>query len=108
MKRIIRWLILIAFFGIVAGTGSYAGARFTAGKLLGPRPPVEGRTSTFAYRGVDNLRGNPRAWVFTYSRVRLPGVSRAQIVVSPTGKLLASLPPDLEERIAAYRRSLEP
>ncbi len=108
MRRAIKWLVLVAFAVALVGTGSYAGARFTAGNLLGPRPPVEGRTSTFAYEGVEFLKGNPRAWVFTYSRVQLPGVRRVQIVVSVTGRLLAVRPADLEARLAAYRRSLEP
>jgi hypothetical protein len=102
-------LLLIAFAIVLVGTGSYAGARFTAGELVGgPRSPVEGRTSTFAYGGVESVKGNPRAWVFTYSRVRLPGVSRVRVVVSVTGKLLAVQPADLEARLAAYERSLEP
>lgn len=108
MRRAIRWLLLIAFAIVLVGTGSYAGARFTAGNQLGPRSPVEGRTSSFAYQGVDFVKGNPRAWVFTYSQVRLPGVRRVQIVVSVTGRLLAVRPTDLEARLAAYRRSLEP
>ncbi len=108
MRRVIKWLLLVAFAVALVGTGSYAGARFTAGNLLGPRPPVEGRTSAFDYDGVDFITGNPRAWVFTYSRVQLPGVRRVQIVVSVTGKLLAVRPADLETRLAAYQRSLEP
>ena len=69
---------------------------------------VEGFSWTFAYEGVEGLEGTPRAWVFTYDRVRLPGVNRARIVVSPTGKVLSTTPPDLEQRIERYKASLEP
>jgi hypothetical protein len=46
--------------------------------------------------------------VFTYSQIRLPGVRRVRIVVSPTGEVLSVAPPDLEERLETYRQSLEP
>jgi hypothetical protein len=108
VRRVIRWLILLAFFGTIAGTGSYAGARFKAGQILGPNSPVEARTSTFAYEGVQDLAGKPRAWVFTYSRIRLEGVRRVRIVVSLTGKVLSVQPPDLERRLDLYRQSLMP
>jgi hypothetical protein len=109
VRRVIKALFWVAFALAIVGTGSYAGARFTAGELVGgPRSPVEGRTSTFSFRGVESVKGNPRAWVFTYSRVGLAGVNRVRIVVSVTGKLLAVQPPDLEARLVAYRRSLEP
>jgi len=109
VRRAIKALFWVAFALAIVGTGSYAGARFTAGELVGgPRSPVEGRTTTFAFRGVESVRGNPRAWVVTYSRVRLPGVSRVRVVVSVTGKLLAVQPADLKARLAAYQRSLEP
>jgi len=108
VRRVIRLLIWVIFFGAIAAAGSYAGARLKAGQVLGRRPPVEGFSWTFAYQGVEGLEGRPRAWVFTYSRVRLPGVRQARIVVSVTGKVLAVTPPDLERRIEAYKASLEP
>jgi hypothetical protein len=108
VRRIIRLLIWVVFFVLVAGVGSYAGARFKAGQLLGPKSQVEGRTWTFAYQGVEGLEGNPRAWVFTYNQVRLPGVRQVRIVISPGGKVLSVIPRDLERRIAAYKESLNP
>ena len=108
MRRFIRILIWVAFFGAIAAAGSYAGARFKAGQVLGRRPPVEGFSWTFAYQGVEGLAGQPRAWVFTYDRVRLPGVRQVRIVVSVTGRILSLTPPDLERRIEAYKASLEP
>jgi hypothetical protein len=108
MRRLISWLIRIVFVILLLGVGSYAGARFKAGQLLGPRSPVSSPVSAFAYQGVQDLPGKPRAWVFTYSQIRLPGVTRVRIVVSPTGRVLAVTPRDLEDRIEAYRRSFEP
>lgn len=108
MRRIIRLIIWAIFLGAIAAAGSYAGARFKAGQVLGRRPPVEGFSWTFAYEGVQGLEGTPRAWVFTYDRVRLPGVNQARIVVSLTGKVLSTTPRDLEQRIERYKASLEP
>jgi len=108
VRRIVRLLIWAFFFAAIAAAGSYAGARFKAGQVLGRRPPVEGFSWNFAYQGVEGLEGTPRAWVFTYDRVRLPGVSQARIVVSITGKVLSTTPRNLEQRIQAYKDSMEP
>ena len=108
MRRVISWLIWIVFAALLLGVGSYAGARFKAGQFLGPNSPVRAPVSTFAYNGVQSLPGKPRAWVFTYTQVQLPGVSRVRIVVSPRGRILSVSPPDLEAKLDAYRRSFEP
>jgi hypothetical protein len=108
MRRLISWTIRIAFVLCLLAVGSYAGARFKAGQLLGPGSPVTGPSSAFALKGVRDLPAQPRAWVFTYSQVRLPGVRRVRIVVSPTGRVLSVTPADLEDRLEAYRQSLEP
>jgi len=108
MRRLISWLFVLAFVACLLALGSYAGARFKAGQLLGPASPVSGPSSSFAFEGVPGVRGRPRAWVITYSQVRLPGVQRVRIVVSLAGKVLSVTPPDLESRLTAYRRSLEP
>ena len=108
MRRLISWLMLAVFALALLAVGSYAGARFKAGQLLGPSSPVRSPVSAFAYNGVQDLPGKPRAWVFTSTPVRLPGVSRVRIVVSPAGRVLAVTPRDLAARLETYRRSLEP
>ncbi len=108
MRRLLTWLFRIALLLCLLVAGSYAGAQFKARQFLGPHSPISGPSSTFAYRGVDDLRGKPRAWVFTYSQIRLAGVRGVRIVVSPTGDILSVRPPDLADRLEVYRRSLEP
>jgi len=108
MGRVFTWLFRIALVLGLLAAGSYAGAQFKARQFLGPHSPISGPSSTFAYRGVEDLRGKPRAWVLTYSQVRLPGVRGVRIVVSPTGEILSVRPRDLADRLEAYRRSLEP
>lgn len=102
---------VVAVLALVAGlltAASYLGARARAGGLLGSNPPVGNRSIDFAFSGVASVRGNPRAWVFTYRSSQLPGVSGIRIYISPTGKLLGTEPPDLERRLEAYERAREP
>lgn len=108
MERYLKWLFFLALITGALALMSYMGARVTAGKILGPNPPLSSRTIEFVYQGVPNLPGRPRAWVFTYRSSRLPGVPTAQIFVSPTGDLIATLPYDLEQRIDAWERARLP
>ena len=108
MQRILRLLVIAGFVGLLVATGSYAGARVAAGKMLGPNPPVKGLATTFAYNGVQELPSKPRAWVLTYSRVQLPGVGRVKVYVSPSGRVLGAYPGDLDRRLEAYERSRQP
>jgi hypothetical protein len=108
MGRLIK-LLLIASLAASGFAGySYLSARFTVGQMLGPNPPLSGRTIVFAYRGAPELPGQPRAWIFTYARSELPGVRRVQIFVSPTGKVIATRPRDLEARLLAWEKSRLP
>ena len=104
----IKRLIFVSFFVGILAVGSYAGARFQAGKVLGNKPPLGGRTVEFAFKGAEDLRGNPRVWIVTYTTSRLPGVRQAKIYVTPTGKVVATSPPNLDDLLDAWERSLEP
>ncbi len=108
MARLVKLLVLLVLAGVVVSAASYAGARATAGKLVGNTPPMSERTITFAFAGIPELPGRPRAWVITYARTRLPGVRSVTIYVSARGKLLAMKPRDLDARLDAYEKALEP
>lgn len=108
MRRLLKLLVLVVLVAAALGTTSYVGARATAGKLLGNDPPMSDRTITFAFRGVPDLPGQPRAWIITYAKTRLPGVRTATVYVSPRGRLLATKPKDLDVRLEAYEKALEP
>jgi hypothetical protein len=107
MRRILGWLFLLALVAGALAVVSYAGARATAGKLLGSNPPVSDRSIVFAYEGVPELPGKPRAWVIKYGRTQLPGVPRVAIYVSMTGKLITTRPADLDQRLEAWERNQE-
>lgn len=114
MAKLFKLLMVLAAIGGLLTAGSYAGARSTAGKVTGSNPPLSNRTIVFEgwrpprFEGVADLPGKPRAWVIRYGRTRLPGIRRAAIYVSPTGKLIATVPRDLEARIEAWERAQEP
>jgi len=108
MDRLFKGLLVVALIGGGFGVYSYLGARITAGKLVGSNPPMGDRTIEFAFDGVPELAGQPRAWVVTYTSSRLPGVRTVRIYVSPTGTLLATRPADLDTRLDAWEKSRQP
>lgn len=108
MRRFLKIVVLLAIVGGALGLLSYVGARAAAGKILGPNQPVGDRSAEFAWGGVASLPDRPRAWVFTYHSSQLPGVASAQIVVSPTGEVLAMQPADLDLRVEAWERTRLP
>lgn len=108
MKRFMKWLAILAFVALALAAMSYAGARVTAGQIVGGNAPLSDRTIELAHKGVPWIRGSPRAWVFTYRQSRVPDVPWAVIVVSLRGDLLAMQPADLDLRIDAWERSRLP
>lgn len=99
-----RALFLLLVIGAAIGGASYAGARFTGGKLVGPNPTALGPLATrFAFTGVPNLPGKPRAWVLAYPDATGFGRGGAEIYISVTGDLLGTRPRDLGARLEALR-----
>ncbi len=108
LYKLFKWLLALAFISSLLAGGSYAAARVTVGKFVGPKPPLSGRSMTFSFGGVQKLRGTPRAWIITYDRSQLAGVRRATFYVSPTGRLIAVDPPDLDIRLETWAKAQEP
>lgn len=99
-----RALFLLLVIGTALGGASYAGARFTGGKLVGPHPTTLGPLTTrFAFTGVPNLPAKPRAWVLAYPEATGFGRGGPEIYVSLTGDLLGTRPKDLGARLEALR-----
>jgi hypothetical protein len=96
------FLLLIIAAGLAGG--SYAGARFTAGRVLGPDSNRLGSpTARFAFTRIQVLRAKPRGWVLSYPSARQYGPQGATIYVSPTGALLGTRPADLARRVEAQQ-----
>jgi hypothetical protein len=99
-----RALFLLIVIAAALAGASYAGARFTAGKVIGPPPTTVGPvTAHFAFAGIPNLPSKPRAWVLAYPKATGFGKGGPEIYVSPTGDLLGTKPRDLAERLEAQR-----
>jgi len=105
MNKWVKRAFVVALLGAFAYGLSYVGARTTVGKLLGPKPSVGNRTIRFLWDGAETLPGKPRVWQFTFSRVAVLNGSRAIVYVSPTGKVLRTVPGDLETRLAAAAKA---
>lgn len=99
-----RALFLLLVVGAALTGASYAGARFTAGRLVGPGPTTLGPVSArFAFGGIPDLPSKPRAWIMAYPRASEFGRGGAEIYVSPAGELLGTKPRDLAKRLEAQR-----
>lgn len=108
MGRFFKFLFTIVVLCLVFAAYSYLGARFTAGRMLGTESPLSGRTIQFAYKGTPDLPGRPRVWVFTYTKSKLPGLTRAQIYITFNGNVVATRPRDLDLRLAAWEKTRLP
>ena len=97
------FFLLLVIVAALAGA-SYAGARFAAGRVIGPNPPGLGPPSSrFEYKGISAVRGKPRGWVISYPAARQFGPGGAAIYVSPTGSLLGTRPADLARQVESSR-----
>jgi hypothetical protein len=100
------FFLLLVIVSALAGA-SYAAARLTAGRVIGPQPNGFGSPTThFAFSGIRALRTRPRGWVVAYPRAQGFGPGGAEVYVSPTGRLLGTRPANLAQRIEA-RRAVE-
>jgi hypothetical protein len=108
MPRFFKFLLISVLLAVGFAAYSYLGARFSAGRLLGASSPLSGRSITFNFDGVRGVPGTPRAWVFSYSRSKLPGVPSAQIIISYNGRILATRPQDLPARLFAWEKTRLP
>ena len=101
-----RALFLLLVIAAALFGASYAGAKFTAGKVVGADHPGLGPSTTrFAFDGIRSLKNHPRGWIVAYPSARDMGPGGAEIYVSPTGALLGSRPGDLGRRMDEARRS---
>lgn len=108
MARFFKFLLTLALACVGFAAYSYLGARFTVGRMLGDGEPLTGRTIVFAYKGAPQLPGKQRVWIFTYTQSKVPGVDRAQIFVTFNGRVVATRPADLDDRLAAWEKTRLP
>ncbi|MFL5476631.1 MAG: hypothetical protein ACJ8A6_13140 [Gemmatimonadales bacterium] len=101
------FLLLVIAAGLLGA--SFAGARFAAGKVVGPNPQGMGPpASRLAYQGISALRAKPRGWIISYPQATEFGPNGAAIYVSLNGALLGTRPANLAQLMEARRNSNEP
>jgi len=104
MYRLLKLLLILGLIFGLLYAASYAGSRAAAGKVVGANPAFMGeRSIQLNFKGVEELEGSPRAWVYTYGPTELPGVPEATIYVTLEGKLIRTNPRNLAERVERYR-----
>jgi hypothetical protein len=108
MYKLFKWLMVLAFVGLLLGLGSYAVAWLKVGSFIGPTKPLSSRSVSFAFQGVDELNGRRFVWVIKYSASRLPRVRQATFYVSPTGDMVATNPANLDRMIEAWEKTRLP
>lgn len=103
MGRYIKWAILLIMVGGLLTAGSYAGARFKVGEILGPEPPNMGqRTITLGYDSVPGAPKKQLVWTFSWSPTPWTGRQPVRIWVSLKGDVLRMYPNNLDALIERY------
>ena len=106
MARLIWMLLILAFFGVLLTGASWAAAYTSVGKLLGAPPPRMGQQKTsIEWEGMDKILEHPPWWRFAYGPTAIPGAAQVRIDVNPVGKIIATDPADLEQRIQAFHNT---
>src|SRR4051812_1859212 len=101
-----RGIFLLLVIAAALYGASYEGARFTAGRVVGPDHPGLGPAGVrFAFDGISSLKAHPRGWIVSYPAAGNPALGGAEVYVSPTGELLGTQPDDLARRMEAAERS---
>lgn len=104
MGKLFKWLVILGFSFGLAYAFSYLGARATVGKVTG-KADTGKRTIQFMWGGAPTIPGRPRLWQFTFSQVPAIGNQRAIVYVSPTGRIVRTVPVDLAEKIEAAEKA---
>ncbi|HEY4648432.1 MAG TPA: hypothetical protein VIG95_04960 [Gemmatimonadales bacterium] len=101
-----RGIFLLLVIAAALCGASYEGARFAAGRVVGPDHPGLGPASArFAFKGIPRLKAHPRGWIVSYPSTGNSTLGGAEVYVSPTGELLGTQPDDLASRMEEAERS---
>lgn len=106
MVRLFWILVLVALVGAVLTAASWTFAYSSVGTLLGAPPPIMGTQHTsIEWHGLSRLRSDPPVWRFAFGPTVIPGAPEVRIYVDPLGEIVRTEPDDLEELLAAFRRT---
>jgi len=103
MVRLLWYMLIAAFVGMLLVGASYAAAYSAVGTLLGAPPPKMGKRSVeLLWKGAPELPGHPRVWRFTFGPTLIPGAQSVRLWVDPMGRLLQMEPENLRARLAGF------
>ena len=104
MARFFWYVMMAALAAALVSGASWAGAYYRVGTLLGSPPPKMGtQSTTFLRDGLKSVRGRPKVWRFAFGPTEIPGAPKVRIYVSPSGELVATDPPDLQDHLRQFR-----
>ena len=87
MARLFWLTVMAAFAAALLAGASWAAAFLAVGTLLGSPPPEMGtQTTTFVWRGMARLPGNPRVWCFTFGQPGSQGRPRCESMSARSGE----------------------
>jgi hypothetical protein len=106
MARLFWIVLMLALVAALLLGTSWVAAYNSVGTLLGAPPPKMGTQHTsIRWHGLSRLREHPPEWRFAFGPTVIPGASTVRIYVNPWGRIVATEPPDLATRLAAFRRT---
>jgi hypothetical protein len=106
MVRLFWFLLLAAIAAMLVMGVSWAVAYNSVGGLLGSPPPQMGtQSTTIRWQGLSRLQEHPPLWRFSFAPTVIPGASTVRIEVNPWGRIVSTVPADLETKLRAFRRT---
>lgn len=106
MVRLFWILVMAALVGALLTAASWAFAYSSVSTLLGAPPPIMGTQHTsIEWHDLSHLRSDPPVWRFEFGPTVIPGAPEVRIYVNPLGEIVRTEPDDLEELLAAFRRT---
>ena len=106
MVRLFWILVVVALVGALLTAASWAFAYSSVSTLLGAPPPIMGTQHTsIEWHDLSRLRSDPPVWHFAFGPTVIPGAPEVSIYVDPLGQIVRTEPDDLEDLLAAFRRT---
>jgi hypothetical protein len=108
MARLFWLIVMLGFVGMLAAGASWVAAYSSLGDVLGAPPPRMGtQSTTLLWRDLPRLRQRPAPalWRFAFSPTAIPGARTVRIYIGPWGRVVATEPPDLSDKLVAFHRT---
>lgn len=103
MASLIRFVLVVALCVAILVGVSWAVALHRVDVLLGDPPPKMGtHATTFLWKGMPQVEGHPRGWLFAFGPTVIPEASTVRIYVTLLGHVVQTEPADLAARVKVF------